>query len=140
MHRSTELSIPAWSCGSGSSYPRTRSDSVGSDRPCTASVTSSPLNIPWAVRVVLSPHGLDTAVDQLRISAAYDWKSLNKGDLVVDVGGGIGSSTLHLAKAFPDLRFIVQDREHTVQAGIKVCVPDVDTCNVYLKHNAMTVL
>jgi hypothetical protein len=51
---------------------------------------------------------------------AYDWKSLSKGDLVVDVGGGIGSATLHVAKAFPDLRFIVQGREGTVAAGTKV--------------------
>jgi hypothetical protein len=53
---------------------------------------------------------------------AYDWKSLSKGDLVVDVGGGIGSATLHVAKAFPDLRFVVQDREGTVAAGTKVRV------------------
>jgi ubiquinone/menaquinone biosynthesis C-methylase UbiE len=50
----------------------------------------------------------------------YDWKSLKKGDLVVDVAGGIGSTTIHLAKAYPDLRFIVQDRPAVVQDGIKV--------------------
>jgi hypothetical protein len=54
------------------------------------------------------------------IFLAYDWKSLNKGDLVVDVGGGIGSTTFYLAKAFPDFRFVVQDREATIPRGIEV--------------------
>lgn len=54
------------------------------------------------------------------MTIAYDWKSLKKGDLVVDVGGGIGSTTLRLAQAFPELRFVVQDRELNIPAGIKV--------------------
>jgi hypothetical protein len=54
-------------------------------------------------------------------TVAYDWNSLEKGSLVVDVGGGIGSTTIHLAKAFPDLRYIVQDRPAVVSEGIKAC-------------------
>lgn len=55
------------------------------------------------------------------LTIGYDWKSLKKGDLVVDVGGGIGSTAIHLAKAYPDLRFVIQDRASVVPDGIKVC-------------------
>jgi hypothetical protein len=55
-------------------------------------------------------------------SEAYDWKSLEKDDLVVDVGGGVGTVTLMLAKSFPHLRYIVQDRAAVVPDGVKVCV------------------
>jgi hypothetical protein len=57
------------------------------------------------------------------LCVAYDWKALKKGDLVVDVAGGIGSVTLPLAKAFPDLNFVVQDRAAVVPEGIKVIFP-----------------
>jgi tRNA G46 methylase TrmB len=45
----------------------------------------------------------------------FDWASLKKGDLVVDVGGGVGSSTLVLAKQYPDLKFVVQDLPQTIK-------------------------
>jgi hypothetical protein len=51
----------------------------------------------------------------------YDWKSLEKDDLVVDVGGGVGAVTLTLAKSFPHLRYVVQDRPSVVPKGVKVC-------------------
>jgi hypothetical protein len=51
----------------------------------------------------------------------YDWESLKKGEVVVDVGGGIGSTTIHLARAYPDLRYVIQDRPSVVPEGIKVC-------------------
>ncbi|KAG5641678.1 hypothetical protein DXG03_004442 [Asterophora parasitica] len=40
---------------------------------------------------------------------AYDWKDLSSGSVVVDVGGGVGSSSLILAREFPDVEFVVQD-------------------------------
>jgi hypothetical protein len=51
---------------------------------------------------------------------AFDWSSLKPDDLVVDVGGGIGSTTLGLVKAHPQLRYVVQDRAPVVPEGIKV--------------------
>lgn len=56
-------------------------------------------------------------------SLGFDWASLKKGSLVVDVGGGVGSTTLVLAKAFPDLRFVVQDRAMVIPDGVKVSHP-----------------
>jgi hypothetical protein len=48
---------------------------------------------------------------------AYPWKNLAPGSLVVDVGGGVGSVTLVLAKAFPELKFVVQDTPQTIKDG-----------------------
>ncbi|KAJ4474486.1 O-methyltransferase [Lentinula aciculospora] len=53
----------------------------------------------------------------------FDWQSLPQGSVVVDVGGGIGSTSMLLAHAYsdrrdnssdddvPGLKFIIQDRE-----------------------------
>ena len=40
--------------------------------------------------------------------ADYPWASLGDAT-VVDVGGGVGSMCLDLAKVLPDLRFVVED-------------------------------
>ncbi|KAH9167773.1 S-adenosyl-L-methionine-dependent methyltransferase [Lactarius sanguifluus] len=45
------------------------------------------------------------------ILEGYAWDKLPPGSLVVDVGGGVGSQSLTLARRHPDLRFVVQDRE-----------------------------
>lgn len=50
----------------------------------------------------------------------FDWKSLAADALVVDVGGGAGWTTLLLKKAYPHLRYIVEDRPIVVAHGIKV--------------------
>lgn len=39
---------------------------------------------------------------------------------MVDVGGGIGVSSLALARSFPKLHFIIQDREKVVKEGEEV--------------------
>ncbi|KAF8510757.1 S-adenosyl-L-methionine-dependent methyltransferase [Gautieria morchelliformis] len=40
---------------------------------------------------------------------AIDWKALKPSDVVVDVAGNVGTVTLILAKAFPHLKYVVQD-------------------------------
>jgi hypothetical protein len=47
---------------------------------------------------------------------------------VVDVGGGIGASTLPLAKAFLHLRYTIQDREAVIPEAEKVRRPFNDSC------------
>ncbi|KAF8334401.1 S-adenosyl-L-methionine-dependent methyltransferase [Amanita rubescens] len=54
------------------------------------------------------------------IMSAYDWISLPADALVVDVGGGIGSTSIPLAKAFPQLKIVVQDRKPVVETGIEI--------------------
>jgi ubiquinone/menaquinone biosynthesis C-methylase UbiE len=52
--------------------------------------------------------------------SGFDWGSLPKGALVVDVGGGVGTVISVLAKALPDLQFVIQDRSAVIEDGIKV--------------------
>lgn len=53
----------------------------------------------------------------------FEWKDLKQDSLVVDVGGGIGSQSMTLAQHFPQLRFLVQDRESVVKnASVVRCV------------------
>lgn len=40
--------------------------------------------------------------------------------MVVDVGGGIGSTSMMLANAFPHLRFVIQDRPPVAEMGTAV--------------------
>ncbi|CCM07183.1 uncharacterized protein FIBRA_09524 [Fibroporia radiculosa] len=51
------------------------------------------------------------------IIGAFPWHTLPPSALVIDVGGGIGSTSLLLAHAFPHLRFLVQDRLQVVKMG-----------------------
>lgn len=52
------------------------------------------------------------------IVKGFDWGSLPEGSLVVDVGGGIGSTSMTIAKTFSHLRFCIQDRPKTVELGL----------------------
>ena len=61
---------------------------------------------------------------------AYDWKSLPANSLVVDVGGGVGTACLALAKEFPNLKFVVQNRQSVVEAGIEVHIPPLNRIDV----------
>lgn len=45
--------------------------------------------------------------------------------MIVDVGGNVGTVTLALAKAFPHLRFVVQDLDQQIQAAHKVNIFNV---------------
>ncbi len=51
----------------------------------------------------------------------FPWLELSPRSVVVDVGGGIGSTSMLLANAFPQLRFVIQDRPPVVEMGVTVC-------------------
>lgn len=51
---------------------------------------------------------------------AYDWETLPKDSVVVDVGGGVGASSMPIAQKFDHLQLVVQDRPATVEEGKKV--------------------
>ncbi|KAG6810782.1 hypothetical protein H0H92_010349 [Tricholoma furcatifolium] len=53
----------------------------------------------------------------------FDWSSLPEDALVVDCGGGIGSSARTILKAHPKLKFLIQDIPNVVEDGKRVCVP-----------------
>ncbi|KAF2686243.1 S-adenosyl-L-methionine-dependent methyltransferase [Lentithecium fluviatile CBS 122367] len=53
----------------------------------------------------------------------FDWAKLQ--GTVVDVGGGSGLISIALARIFPDLKFVVQDRAHMLVEGEKLLGSDV---------------
>lgn len=54
------------------------------------------------------------------IPTGFPWHELPNRSVVVDVGGGIGSTSMLLANAFPQLRFVVQDRAPVAEMGRSV--------------------
>ena len=55
-----------------------------------------------------------------RVLESFDWSLIGEGT-VVDVGGSHGEVCVELARKYPSLRFVVQDREEVISA---VQVPD----------------
>jgi ubiquinone/menaquinone biosynthesis C-methylase UbiE len=55
------------------------------------------------------------------IESGFPWGSLPKNSLIVDVGGGIGSVALKIAKVHPHLRMVIQDRPMVIEKGEDVC-------------------
>ncbi|KAI0695252.1 hypothetical protein BC835DRAFT_965073 [Cytidiella melzeri] len=51
------------------------------------------------------------------VVTGFPWHELPHRSVVVDVGGGIGSTSMLLANAFPHLRFVIQDRPPVVEMG-----------------------
>jgi hypothetical protein len=76
----------------------------------------------WKVRsrcvAFIEPRHLTSEISNF---AGYDWDRLPEGSLVVDVGGGVGSQSLMLAKHHPQLRFVIQDRESVLGDATDVC-------------------
>jgi hypothetical protein len=70
------------------------------------------------------------------VMVGFDWHALPRGSVIVDVGGGIGSTTMLLANAFSHashissgdddeglglgFEFVIQDRQVVVEMGEKV--------------------
>ncbi|KAI0666641.1 S-adenosyl-L-methionine-dependent methyltransferase [Trametes maxima] len=54
---------------------------------------------------------------------AFPWKDLPKNTVIIDVGGGVGSTSVALAEAYPHLRFVVEDRQHVVDIASGVWGP-----------------
>ncbi|KAI0081312.1 O-methyltransferase [Panus rudis PR-1116 ss-1] len=50
----------------------------------------------------------------------FGWASLPEGSLVVDVGGGVGTASLALAKVHKHLRYIVQDHPKVIEHGLQI--------------------
>lgn len=67
------------------------------------------------------------------IFLAFDWNSLPKDSVVVDVGGGIGIATMPLAQRFPDLNIVIQDLPKVVDEGKKVFIHVV--CYTYYENH-----
>lgn len=55
----------------------------------------------------------------MRVCTGFEWGSLPAESTVVDVGGGVGSVSLVLAKSFPSLKIVVQDRAEVIEGEAK---------------------
>lgn len=72
-------------------------------------------------RFGVAMNGVSSMQSSDSILKGFDWSSLPEGSVVVDVGGGIGTSTLALARKYPALRYVIQDRPAVIVAGKKHC-------------------
>lgn len=54
------------------------------------------------------------------MQSGFKWDRLAHGSTIVDIGGGIGVSSLAIAKKYSHLKLIIQDRETVVKQGVKV--------------------
>lgn len=70
----------------------------------------------------------------IEFRSALDWAALKADSIVVDIGGGAGNVTLFLAKAFPHLKYVVQDLKPVITDAAEKVSP------VYaLLYSAVTV-
>ncbi|KAG6898572.1 hypothetical protein C0993_005961 [Termitomyces sp. T159_Od127] len=60
-------------------------------------------------RFAISMHGIAQMQPSDLLDDVLDWKALPRGSVVVDVGGGIGTSSLAVSKENNHLQFVVQD-------------------------------
>ncbi|KAJ7103971.1 S-adenosyl-L-methionine-dependent methyltransferase [Mycena belliarum] len=68
-------------------------------------------------RFDIAMQGISSLQPPDAILNAYEWKTLPADSLVVDVGGGVGTSCLGLARAFPSFKLVVQDLEGVIDQG-----------------------
>ncbi|KAJ6607417.1 S-adenosyl-L-methionine-dependent methyltransferase [Mycena sp. CBHHK59/15] len=60
----------------------------------------------------------------------YPWASLPAGTVICDVGGGNGHATVELLKAFPLLKFVVQDLPGVIDQGKKFIRAEITDPNL----------
>ncbi len=68
----------------------------------------------------------------------YAWEKLPPSSLVIDVGGGVGSQSLTLARRHPNLRFVVQDREAVIGDSNEVRCASVPIPCILLPDASLT--
>lgn len=66
----------------------------------------------------------------------YDWLSLGQAH-IVDVGGSRGNISIQLAKNFPTLKFLVQDKDEVIQGAENDVPEEVKGCISFAAHDIM---
>ncbi|KAJ3821345.1 O-methyltransferase-domain-containing protein [Lentinula raphanica] len=97
---------------------------LGYDKGSMWSWFEEPSNEMRLRRFGIAMNGVNSLQPPDAILKGFDWASLPEGSLVVDVGGGIGVSSISIARAFPHLKCIVQDRSKVIEIGTEVCALD----------------
>ncbi|KAI9646018.1 hypothetical protein NHQ30_005456 [Ciborinia camelliae] len=75
-----------------------------------------------------------TGFDMQYVVENYPWKDFGQGT-VVDVGGSHGSACTHLAKAYPELNFVVQDIQPVVEAAAKAIPAEIAGRIKFMAHD-----
>ena len=55
--------------------------------------------------------------ETFHVLESFDWSVLKAGSTVVDVGGSHGIASIEVARKYPSLHFVVQDREEVIKAA-----------------------
>ncbi|EED84669.1 predicted protein [Postia placenta Mad-698-R] len=105
---STSPTISAWQDAIGSNLTLWEYLERGVEQPNGSVKPRADLGI-YALGMIGGGHAFAST-----ISTDYPWNCLGTGTLV-DVGGGVGGTSLDLAKQFPHLHFVVEDREPTIE-------------------------
>ncbi|KAK2463352.1 hypothetical protein APHAL10511_004663 [Amanita phalloides] len=63
--------------------------------------------------------GFKAMLSDNAILEAYDWKSLPDNAILVDVGGGIGTTSMILARNFEHLQIVIQDRPPVLKDAVE---------------------
>lgn len=66
----------------------------------------------------LIPHKADFT--HFCVLPGFKWGDLPPKSVVVDVGGGLGHVTMRIARKYPNLRYIVQDRLAIIEQAKEV--------------------
>ncbi|KAJ7895694.1 S-adenosyl-L-methionine-dependent methyltransferase [Mycena leptocephala] len=84
-------------------------------------------------RFGLAMLGWGNTVEASAITTAYPWQDLGKGAIVCDLGGGVGTMTMQLAKAHPQLQLKLQDMPDRMVQAKNVIWPE--QCPEALQEN-----
>ncbi|KAJ7780766.1 O-methyltransferase [Mycena maculata] len=68
-------------------------------------------------RFMVAMQGTSVLQPEADLLKCMDWNDISPDSLVVEVGGGLGLSCLTVARAFPQMRFEIQDRQEVVSRG-----------------------
>jgi hypothetical protein len=68
----------------------------------------------------------------------FEWASLPQGGTIVDVGGSQGHVSIHLARKFPHLKFVVQDMPAVIEGAAEKIPEDVRKRVDVIAHDVFT--
>ncbi|KAG6833022.1 hypothetical protein H0H87_012280 [Tephrocybe sp. NHM501043] len=81
-------------------------------------------------RFNLAMRGIQTLQPVDAIIKAYDWDKLPESSTVVDVGGGVGSESIIIARNYPQLEIVIQDLPPVIEDATKLWKADMPTARV----------
>jgi predicted O-methyltransferase YrrM len=102
----------AWALANDAHRPMV--EELEAEHPERAAQFAAFMKYNWSVQQPLQP-----LIDN------FDWAKLG-AQHVVDVGGGMGHASIALAKAFPELKFTVQDFEKVVKTGERMFLEETE--------------